>query len=151
MTLQFWMILGVALLALELLLIDAQFYLVFIGLAALATGLAGWFGLPLAPPADWLLFGGLALAFTFGFRRRLYAALQARQGQGLETPFSTGTAVPTVPLAAGEEGPVEHHGSPWTGRNVGADPLRAGQPVPVRGRDGLVLLLSHTPVERTSP
>lgn len=151
MTLPFWIILGVALLALELLLIDAQFYLVFLGLAALATGLAGEFGLPLPPPADWLFFGALALAFTFGFRRRLYAALQARQGKGLETPFSTGTALPAAPIAAGQEGPVHHNGSPWTGRNIGTLPLEPGQPAYVLGRDGLVLLLSHDLPERTSP
>lgn len=145
MSLQSWIILGAALLALELLLIDAQFYLVFLGLAAMATGGILWAGLPWASPADWLLFGLLALAFTFGFRRRVYAALRARQGEGLAAPFSSGTAIPAAIIAPGKEGPVHHNGSPWTGRNVGTLPLQPGEPAHLQGRDGLVLLLTCTP------
>ena len=114
MSLQTWMILGAALLALELLLIDAQFYLVFLGLAAITTGGLLWAGLPVPPLADWPLFGVLALAYTFGFRRRLYAKLRARQSGELDAPFSTGTAMPAASIAAGKEGPVHHNGSPWT-------------------------------------
>ena len=51
MSLQTWMIVGAALLALELLLIDAQFYLVFLGLAAITTGGLLWAGLPVPPLA----------------------------------------------------------------------------------------------------
>ena len=150
MSLQTWMIVGAALLALELLLIDAQFYLVFLGLAAITTGGLLWAGLPVPPLADWPLFGVLALAYTFGFRRRLYAALRARQSDELDAPFSTGTAVPAASIAAGKEGPVYHNGSPWTGRNIGSLPLEPGEPAYLRGRDGLVLLLSREPTERTS-
>ncbi len=145
MPMHFWIILGAALLAVELLLIDAQFYLVFLGLAAITTGGLLWLGVPLATPADWLLFGALALVFTFGFRRRLYAAVRAKQGPGLETPFSSGTAVPVALIAPGKEGPVHHNGSPWTGRNVGTLPLEPGEPAQLQGRDGLVLLLARHP------
>ncbi|MEY4375755.1 MAG: hypothetical protein RJB26_305 [Pseudomonadota bacterium] len=145
MSMQFWIILGAALLALELLLIDAQFYLVFLGLAAISTGGLLLLGAPLSSPADWLLFGVLALAFTFGFRRRVYAALKTRHGAGLAAPFSSGTAVPSVLIAPGKEGPVQHNGSPWTGRNVGTLPLEPGEPAQLQGRDGLVLLLVRHP------
>jgi membrane protein implicated in regulation of membrane protease activity len=107
-------------------------------------------GVPLSSPADWLLFGVLALAFTFGFRRRLYAALRAKQGAGLADPFTSGTALPTVLIAPGKEGPVQHNGSPWTGRNIGNLPLEPGEPAHLQGRDGLVLLLARNPIERTS-
>ncbi|MCC7198605.1 MAG: NfeD family protein, partial [Gammaproteobacteria bacterium] len=51
-----WMASGVALLGIELLLIDAQFYLVFLGLAALVVGLLAVLGLDLAPAAQWGVF-----------------------------------------------------------------------------------------------
>ena len=44
-----WGILGVALLGIELLAVDAQFYLVFAGLAAVLVGLLGLVGLELRP------------------------------------------------------------------------------------------------------
>ena len=59
MPMHWWLIIGAALLALELLLIDAQFYLVFLGLAAMATGFALWAGLPAAG-----IVVGVSLWFT---------------------------------------------------------------------------------------
>jgi membrane protein implicated in regulation of membrane protease activity len=146
-----WLIIGAALLALELLLIDAQFYLVFLGLAAMATGFALWAGLPSPAVTQWLLFAILALLFTFVFRKRLYAAMRREPDRQLDSPFETGTAIPAAPLAPGEEGPVQHRGSQWTGRNIGATALAPGTPAYLRGRDGLVLLLDAAAPTRSQP
>ena len=40
-----WLIIGAILLGAELLAVDAQFYLVFLGLSAALVGLAGMFGI----------------------------------------------------------------------------------------------------------
>jgi len=65
-----WLAAGTALLAIELLLIDAQFYLVFMGLAAIIVGLVALVGVELPVWGEWSTFGLLSLVFLFGFRRR---------------------------------------------------------------------------------
>ena len=47
-----WCILGVVLLGVELLAVDAQFYLVFAGLAAIVVGLLGLVGIELPVRAN---------------------------------------------------------------------------------------------------
>ena len=151
MPMHWWLIVGAALLALELLLIDAQFYLVFLGLAAMATGFALWAGLPSPEVAQWLLFGVLALVFTFGFRKRLLAATRPATDAQLESPFETGTALPVAAIEPGAEGPVQHRGSQWTGRNIGPDILTPATAAHLRGRDGLVLRRRSEAPTRTLP
>ena len=63
-----WIIFGALLLGSELMFIDAAFYLVFIGLAATITGLAGLLGLGLEYWAQWILFAGLSLVAMVLFR-----------------------------------------------------------------------------------
>ena len=56
-----WMIIGAILFGSELLLVDAGFYLVFIGIAAAITGLIGAAGLGLEPWLQWVIFSVIAL------------------------------------------------------------------------------------------
>jgi membrane protein implicated in regulation of membrane protease activity len=70
-----WCILGVVLLGVELLAVDAQFYLVFAGLAAVVVGLLGLVGLELPVALQWLLFAVLAVTAMFTLRRPIYAKL----------------------------------------------------------------------------
>ena len=51
-----WIVAGVVLLGLELLVIDAQFFLVFIGLAAIVVGIAALAGMGGPEWVQWLLF-----------------------------------------------------------------------------------------------
>ena len=71
-----WIVAGVVLLELELLVIDAQFFLVFIGLAAIVVGIAALAGMGGPEWVQWLLFAVLALIFTFGFRSRIYEKMR---------------------------------------------------------------------------
>ena len=73
-----WLIAGAALLATELLVIDAQFYLVFLGVSAAAVGLFGLAGIGLPEWAEWLIFAGLAIVTMLAFRERLYVRVRAR-------------------------------------------------------------------------
>ena len=49
-----WLILGIGLLGVEMFVVDAQFYLVFIGVAAALVGLLGLTGIALPQWAQWL-------------------------------------------------------------------------------------------------
>ncbi|HEY5558463.1 MAG TPA: hypothetical protein VIK49_01925, partial [Steroidobacteraceae bacterium] len=76
-----WLVLGVGLLGVEMFVIDAQFYLVFIGLSAAVVGLLGLAGIQLPEWAQWLIFSGLAIVAMLAFRRRLYQMVRGRSGQ----------------------------------------------------------------------
>ena len=75
-----WLVLGIGLLGVEMFVIDAQFYLVFIGLSAAVVGLLGLVGVDLPNWAQWLVFSALAIAAMLAFRRRLYEMVRNRSG-----------------------------------------------------------------------
>ncbi len=71
-----WIGVGVILLGAELAFVDAQFYMVFIGGAALLVGLLAVAGVQLAPWLQWLTFILVALAALALLRPRIYAKLR---------------------------------------------------------------------------
>ena len=133
-----WMITGAALLGSELLLVDAEFYLVFLGLSALLVGVFGLAGPELPVWGQWLAFGGLSLVAMVGFRRRLYAKLRPPV-QGFENPLTGETGVASEMLAPGARGNVEVRGARWTARNVGESAIAPGSAVRVQAVDSLEL------------
>ncbi len=56
-----WMVLGAVILGAELLAIDAQFYLVFLGVSAALVGLAGLVGISMPEWVQWTTFATLSL------------------------------------------------------------------------------------------
>jgi membrane protein implicated in regulation of membrane protease activity len=66
-----WAIAGAILLGAELFFVSAQFYLVFVGSAAILVGLVTLV-LPLAEWLQWALFALLAIASMVTFRSRIY-------------------------------------------------------------------------------
>jgi membrane protein implicated in regulation of membrane protease activity len=133
-----WMVAGVVLLGLELLVIDAQFFLVFLGLAAIAVGAASLAGLGGPDWVQWLLFGVLALVFTFGFRARLYQKLRGSV-PGYDDGLAGHAVTLADPLAAGAEGRIEFRGSTWRVLNVGSEPIPAGGRARIVSTEGLTL------------
>ena len=74
-----WMIIGALLFGSELLIVDAGFYLVFIGIAAALTGLVGMMDFVLEPWVQWVLFSAIALTAMVLFRKKaLYQAARLR-------------------------------------------------------------------------
>ena len=65
-----WIVAGALLLAAEL-MIPTDFFLVFLGVAALAVGLVGLAGIDLPTWGQWLLFAAIALVLLVGVRRPL--------------------------------------------------------------------------------
>lgn len=113
-----WLVLGVLLLSAEMFLIDAQFYLVFMGAAAIVVGLLAWLGMPLPQAGEWVLFAVLSLLAMLTFRRRLYEKLRKPQDTVPEALTVGDRVVLPESLMPGQTCRVEYRGSSWTARNV---------------------------------
>lgn len=133
-----WMILGAILLGAEMFAIDAQFYLVFLGLSAALVGLAGLVGINMELWVQWTVFGILSLLCMFTFRRQLYEKIRGNV-EGFRESLSGETVTVVQDLAAGGESRLEYRGTQWTVRNVGAAPIVAGSRARVVKAEGLTL------------
>jgi len=134
------MVLGAVLLGAELLAIDAQFYLIFLGLSAALVGLAGMFGLVMPEWAQWMAFAVLSLIFFFSFRKNLYEKIRGGAVGFRET--LTGNVVDVeTDLAAGAEARIEYRGTRWTAKNIGNSTIAGGSKARVVKADGLTLHL----------
>jgi hypothetical protein len=134
-----WLVLGIGLLGVEMFVIDAQFYLVFIGLSAAVVGLLGLAGISLADWAQWLIFSGLAIIAMLTFRRRLYEMLRGGVGQVDERLTVGDRVVIAARLEPGQSGRVEYRGTSWTARNTGSLAIEAGREAVIAEVDGLTL------------
>ncbi len=133
-----WIAAGALLLAAEMGFVDAQFYLVFLGLSALCVGLLALAGLDAPVWLQWLLFAGFA-AVSFGlFRGRVYARLAGRP-TGLREGLEGDVVVASERIDAGARGRGELRGAQWTVHNDGPSPLGPGQRARIVRTDGLVL------------
>ncbi len=130
---------GVILFGAELAFIDAQFYLVFVGSAAVAVGLLVA-SMAVQPWAQWALFAVLSIASMLLFRGRIYRRLR---GHPLEVRVGPGGGILMLPvaLAPGESCQAEHAGSFWTVRNDSEAPLPSGARVRIASVQGLTLLV----------
>ena len=133
-----WLIIGVLLMGAELAAVDAAFYLVFLGAAAVGVGLVGLVGLTLPLWAQWILFSLLAVGGMVFFRRRLYARLHGgapKVGDGVEGM----RVIVTENVSAGGQTRVRLRGSEWTAVNVGRSAIVAGEGARIEGVDGVTL------------
>jgi membrane protein implicated in regulation of membrane protease activity len=133
-----WGILGVALLGIELLAVDAQFYLVFAGLAAILVGLLGLVGLELPVAGQWLLFAVLAVAAMFTLRRPIYRRLMNKPFANVSTDLDQ-RVVLTQDLAPGKSCRIEYRGSGWTALNIGDQAIPSGGSARIDSIDGVTL------------
>ncbi len=134
-----WMVLGAVILGAELLAIDAQFYLVFLGVSAALVGLAGLVGISMPEWVQWTTFATLSLISFFTFRKSLYAKIRGDDGDGYEGTISGDTINIVDELAAGGESRTDYRGTKWTIRNTGSEPIAAGSRAKVVEIDGLTL------------
>ena len=134
-----WMVLGIGLLGVEMFVIDAQFYLVFIGLSAAVVGLLGLAGVDLPAWAQWLVFSVLAIVAMLAFRRRIYELLRGSAGHVDERLTIGDRIVVDTRIEPGHTGRVEYRGSSWTARNTGAQAIEPGREAVISQVDGLTL------------
>ena len=123
-----WLVLAAALLSVELFVIDAQFYLVFLGVSAALVGLLG-----LAERHDAGL-GAVArlrracrVVTMVAFRDRVYQLVRKRTGHVDERLTLGDRVVIPVRLEPGQSCRVDYRGSSWTARNVDQQADRRGQ------------------------
>jgi membrane protein implicated in regulation of membrane protease activity len=134
-----WFVLAAGLLSFELFVIDAQFYLVFLGISAAFVGF-----LHLADPTmvawqQWLAFAVLALVTMIAFRDRVYQLVRSRTGH-VEQPLTLGDRVVIpVRLEPGQTCRAQYRGSSWTARNVDQQAIDAGKEAVISHVDGLTL------------
>ncbi len=137
-----WIVIGCFLLAAELLGVDAAFYLIFVGFAAVLTGLLGLAGITLPEWAQWLTFAVIALASMVLFRARLYKRFRGvAEGYGNTL---IGELVETgEDIASGHRARVRLRGTKWTAVNVGESTIASGQSAEVVEADGTVLKIRN--------
>ncbi len=133
-----WMILGAVLLSAELFAVDAQFYLVFLGVSAALVGLAALLGITMPEWAQWLAFAVVSLFFFFTFRKTLYEKIRGG-GLGYEQKYVGEVVLVSEDVAPGGRGRAEYRGSDWNIQNIGASALDAGAHAKVVEVDGLTL------------
>ena len=134
-----WVVCGVVLLVGEM-IADAQFYLIFLGAAAVIVGLLGAAGLSGGIAMQWAIFGVLSVVLLVAFRARVYGKLR---GAGAGAPGHENivgeTAIVRSDIGPGVLGRAELRGAQWTARNVGTRVLHDGDRVEVVKVAGLVI------------
>ena len=133
-----WMILGAVLLGAELFAVDAQFYLVFLGVSAAVVGLATLFGVVMPEWVQWLTFAIVALVFFLTFRKALYHKIRGG-GQGFENAIAGASVTVKDNVSPGGDARAKYRGSEWTIRNVGDSSIGAGTRAKVVKVEGLTL------------
>jgi inner membrane protein len=134
-----WIIVGAILLGAELTFVNAQFYLVFIGIAAILVGLvtattaiASW--------AQWALFAVVAIVSMVMFRSRIYHRFRGALPTVNAGPTG-GVITLHVPLAAGESCQAEYRGTVWTVQNDSDVAIPTGSRARVTSVRSLTLLV----------
>jgi hypothetical protein len=139
-----WIVIGLLLLGAELLVVEADFFLVFLGSAAVLTGLFA-LAVPTLPLwVHWLAFALLSLVSMLLFRKRVYRALRRQVPDMVNDLVGEQLRMP-VSIPPGGSGRVDHRGSTWNVRNVGASSLAAGDTARVASIDGITLNVEAAP------
>ncbi len=135
-----WFVLGAFLMATELVALDVAFYLMFIGIAAVITGLAVLAGLPGDIWMQWVLFALLALASMLSFRKRLYEKLRG-DAPGYDATLTGEYLQLDEDLAPGASCRITYRGSSWMVQNSSSNLIGKGVNTKIERVDGLTLMV----------
>jgi len=136
-----WMLLGFALLAVEM-FTPGLFYFFFFGIGAILVGTLGGIGIEVSLSWQWLLFSIFSVATLLLFRQRLVALLDSKNPNARTGDLDSivGEVITLLDdLAPNATGKAEGRGSSWTVVNGGTEPLRKGQRCRVYQMEGLTL------------
>jgi membrane protein implicated in regulation of membrane protease activity len=129
-----WVLLGIALLVVEVATPGGLFAL-FFGAGAIVVAPLAALGVPEA--GQWLAFTVFSVASLLGLRRRLMLALGKSPASAAELVGEQ--AVVLAEVAPAGEGRVELRGTPWTARTDGGTTLAVGKRCRVERVEGLTL------------
>jgi membrane protein implicated in regulation of membrane protease activity len=139
-----WVIVGAILLGSELTFVNAQFYLVFLGAAALIVGFLSGSGAVQTDWLEWIIFGALAGFLLLALRKPIYNRLRHELPVMRQGPAGETVVLPEV-LPPGATCRLEHRGSSWTAVNGGRMPIAAGARARIDRVDGLTLIVHGEP------
>ena len=137
-----WIVIGAILLGSELAFVEAQFYLVFLGAAALIVGILDFSGVPLPAWGEWIAFALLSLVSMMLFRSKVYHLLRKEIPTMKSGPVGDSVVVP-IDLEPGASVRLDYRGSTWEARNDSEQTIAAGSEVRILRVDGLTLKLSN--------
>lgn len=134
-----WAIAGLVLFGTEL-LIPLDFFMIFLGVAALGVSGTTALGVVTTTSGQLLLFSILAVVTTVGLRTPLVARLRRAQdtGVGIETLIGE-VAILSGALTPGDIGKAELRGTTWSVRSDHGETLPAGHRCRVQRVEGLLL------------
>jgi membrane protein implicated in regulation of membrane protease activity len=140
MTWWYWLVLGLALIGLEM-ASSGGFYIIFFGVASVVVALLAASGVAEPNWLQWLLFSVLSVASLLLFRNPLMRKLNLGAGAAdIDTlAGETGTALDD--MSAGANGRVELRGTAWSARNTSTAPLPRGHRCVVIRTERLTLLV----------
>jgi membrane protein implicated in regulation of membrane protease activity len=137
MTWWLWLLLGIALLLIEL-LTPGGFYFIFFGIGAIVVALLSAAEWGIAPWFEWLLFAGFSIAALLLFREPLLRKIRVHTTHDVDALIGE-VAIAINPMDPGGVGKAEMRGAAWNARNVGASQILVGQRCRVERVDGLQL------------
>lgn len=137
-----WVALGTLLLGAEMALVDAEFFLVFIGISALLVGIADLLGLALPAWGEFLVFAIIAGGSMVLFRQKVYALVKG-SAKEIETIPVGETLSIDVEIPVGGRGRAEYRGTTWSVVNVGTEAIAAGAIASIQKIDGTILKISN--------
>ena len=135
-----WIAVGAILLGSELTFVNAQFYLVFVGVSALVVGILALTGAATADWLQWLIFAALAVTSLLTFRGRIYERMRRTLPAMRSGPAGEIVTLP-LELPPGETCRLEYRGSSWSAINGGKSVIAAGSRARVERVDGLTLVV----------
>jgi membrane protein implicated in regulation of membrane protease activity len=137
-----WIVIGAILLGSELAFVNAQFYLVFLGISALVVGLLELSGLLAADWLQWATFAVIAVISMVTFRRQIYERMRRSLPPLRSGPAGEHVTLPTT-LPPGGTCRLEYRGGSWSAVNGGKSIIEAGSTARIDRVDGLTLVVHN--------
>ena len=144
-----WLLIGLALLAVEM-LTPGGFYVAFFGVGALFVGALAGLGLSGPPWLQWLIFSATAIVSLLVFRKRLLARTGMAGPTAAMDTLEGEIAIPMEDLGPGAVGKAELRGTTWNAENADTRLLAKGERCRVARVQGLTLLIQGLAGKRAS-
>jgi membrane protein implicated in regulation of membrane protease activity len=134
-----WITIGALMLAAELAFVDAEFYLVFLGVSALLVGALDLSGIHIVWWAQWLAFAVLSVGSLVVFRQRVYVLMRPPPEEEIPEGVDGDVATALEDIEPRGRGRVELRGSHWTAINEGDRAIASGERCSVSRSEGLTV------------